>query len=450
MKKFLLAGLMVCGMLAPVALMGCAASESNADPPAAWEETAGVVRSVAEGVSLQASALASVPCDHTFAAVQTVEPSCTEQGYTVYACTLCGQSYTDDFTPAKGHTMREIVVEPTCTHQGYTTHFCTVCGYEYSDAYKEARGHKYVSEKIDPTCTQAGCTLHTCSVCGDSYRDDYREALGHAYAEETFAPTCTSEGYTKQTCSRCGDEVTMDYVPALGHTYTQTTIAPTCVSYGYTEYLCSVCGDRYVTGYSEAKGHTFLDVLVEATPESIGYTRHICIICDYSYISDYVTSGDTGYIEPPEQDHAHAYAFYVQDAPEERYFIARYVCDCGASAVGNVSVTATDQSGAAVRLSVNEYGQADYSHLSGSYTVRIADGAGQLLKEFPLTVQGAIQPPEGLPEDKPQVPPEETEQGEEGGGTGTTVLLLLLLVILAAGGAAAWLLIRRKKKRDQK
>ena len=283
---------------------------------------------------------ASVPCDHTFAAVQTVEPSCTEQGYTLYACSQCGRSYTDDFTPAKGHTMREIVVEPTCTHQGYTTHFCTVCGYEYSDAYKEERGHKYVSEKIDPTCTQAGCTLHTCSVCGDSYRDDYREALGHAYAEETFAPTCTSEGYTKQTCARCGDEVTMDYVPALGHTYTQTTIASTCVSYGYTEHLCSVCGDWYVTGYIEAKGHTFLDVLVEATPESIGYTRHICIVCDYSYISDSVTSGDTGYIEPPEQDHAHAYAFYVQDVPEEKYFIARYVCDCGASAVGNVSVTA--------------------------------------------------------------------------------------------------------------
>lgn len=120
-----------------VALMGCAASESNADPPAAGEERTAVVRSVAEGVSPQAAALASVPCDHTFAAVQTVEPSCTEQGYTLYACSQCGQSYTDDFTPAKGHTMREIVVEPTCTHQGYTTHFCTVCGYEYSDAYKE-------------------------------------------------------------------------------------------------------------------------------------------------------------------------------------------------------------------------------------------------------------------------------------------------------------------------
>lgn len=444
MRKILLAGLMVCGMLVPVALMGCAASESNADPPAAWEETEGVVRSMAEGVSLQAAALANISCDHTFAAVQTVEPSCTEQGYTLYACSQCGQSYMDDFTPAKGHTMREIVVEPTCTHQGYTTHFCTVCGYEYSDAYKEERGHKYVSEKIDPTCTQAGCTLHTCSVCGDSYRDDYREALGHAYAEETFAPTCTSEGYTKQTCSRCGDEVTMDYVPALGHTYTQTTIAPTCVSYGYTEHLCSACGDRTVTEYAEAKGHTFLDVLVEATPESIGYTRHICIVCDYSYISDYVTSGDTGYIEPPGQDHAHAYTFYVQDAPEEKYFIARYVCDCGASAVGNVSVTATDQNGAVVQLSVNEYGQVDYSRLSGSYTVRITDGAGELLKEFFLTAEGKS------PEDKPQEPLEETEQGKEGGSTGTTVLLLFILILLAAGGAAAWLLIRRKKKKNQK
>ena len=189
---------------------------------------------------------------------------------------------------------------------------------------------------------------------------------------------------------------------------------------------------------------TFLDVLVEATPESIGYTRHICIVCDYSYISDYVTSGDTGYIEPPGQDHAHAYAFYVQDASEEKYFIARYVCDCGASAVGNVSVTATDQNGAVVQLSVNEYGQVDYSRLSGSYTVRITDGAGELLKEFSVTAEGKS------PEDKPQEPPEETEQGEEGGSTGTTVLLLFILILLAAGGAAAWLLIRRKKKKNQK
>ena len=122
MKKFLLAGLAVCGLLAFAALAGCAASESNADPPAAWEETEGVARSMAEWVSLQAAVLASISCDHTFAAVQTVEPSCTGQGYTLYACSQCGQSYTDDFTPAKGHTMREIVVEPTCTHQGYTTH----------------------------------------------------------------------------------------------------------------------------------------------------------------------------------------------------------------------------------------------------------------------------------------------------------------------------------------
>ena len=448
MRKILLAGLAVCGLLAFAALAGCAAAESNTDPPAV---TAAGTR--AEGVSLKAASfLNTVPCDHTFAAVQTVEPSCTEQGYTVYACTLCGQSYTDDFTPAKGHTMREIVVEPTCTHKGYTTHFCTVCGYEYSDAYREERGHKYVSELVEPTCTQAGYTLHTCSVCGDSYQDDYRQAVGHDYAEETAAPTCTGEGYTKQTCKTCGEEVTYDHVPALGHTYVQTTVMPTCVSYGYTEHRCSVCGDRYVTDYIGATGHMFLDVLVEATPEAIGYTRHICIVCDYSYISDYVTSGDTGYIEPPSPDHVHEYDLYVQDAPEEKYFIALRVCDCGASTVGNLSVTATDQNGAAVRLTVNEYGQADYSHLSGSYTVRIADESGQLLKEFPLTVQGAAQPPEEEPEDEPSETPTEEESeetGEDGGSSGTIVLLCLILIILAAGGAAAWLLIKKRKIRKR-
>ena len=57
-----------------------------------------------------------------------VNPSCTEQGYTLYSCD-CGYSYRDDYVKANGHT--EVIVpgvEPTLTSTGLTDgKYCSVC-----------------------------------------------------------------------------------------------------------------------------------------------------------------------------------------------------------------------------------------------------------------------------------------------------------------------------------
>ncbi len=42
------------------------------------------------------------PCQHSYSTVVTA-PTCTEDGYTTYTCTLCGDSYIGDETPATGH-----------------------------------------------------------------------------------------------------------------------------------------------------------------------------------------------------------------------------------------------------------------------------------------------------------------------------------------------------------
>lgn len=39
----------------------------------------------------------------TFVKTEVVEPTCVEQGYTVYNCNVCGESYHDNFVDAKGH-----------------------------------------------------------------------------------------------------------------------------------------------------------------------------------------------------------------------------------------------------------------------------------------------------------------------------------------------------------
>jgi hypothetical protein len=38
---------------------------------------------------------------HDYAAIKVVEPTEKEEGYTVYKCSRCGDTYYDDFIPAK-------------------------------------------------------------------------------------------------------------------------------------------------------------------------------------------------------------------------------------------------------------------------------------------------------------------------------------------------------------
>ena len=56
-------------------------------------------------------------CAHEYTE-EVVSRTCITKGYTRYTCTLCGDTYTDDYTEVNGHRFDEIVIEPTCTHRG--------------------------------------------------------------------------------------------------------------------------------------------------------------------------------------------------------------------------------------------------------------------------------------------------------------------------------------------
>ena len=82
------------------------------------------------------------------------------------------------------HEYSAVVTAPTCIEQGFTTYTCTICGESYVGDEVEATGHSYEATVADPTCTKKGFTTYTCSVCGDSYADDYVDALGHKFEDE--------------------------------------------------------------------------------------------------------------------------------------------------------------------------------------------------------------------------------------------------------------------------
>ena len=103
------------------------------------------------------------------------------------------------------HSFKETVVPPSCT-DGYTLHVCTVCGYSYTDQYTEGIGHSFTDEKVDAACNANQTIKHTCTVCGYSYSDetDERGTIHDLQKQSIVAPTHSEGGYTIYRCTGCG------------------------------------------------------------------------------------------------------------------------------------------------------------------------------------------------------------------------------------------------------
>ena len=207
---------------------------------------------------------------------ETVAPTCTEQGYTVYTCDNCGEVLHRDVTDTVPHTPVDVVVPPTCTGMGYTERRCAVCGTllgVVEGSGTAPAGHEYeLTETITaPTCTEDGQGTYTCAVCGTT-KTDVIPAAGHAPEAVVVAPTCTETGYTKHVCKTCGAEIgdRTDATAALGHAWDGgvTVRQPTSTSEGCVLYTCTRCGETRTealpttacTGGPSCPGYGFTDM----------------------------------------------------------------------------------------------------------------------------------------------------------------------------------------------
>ena len=186
-------------------------------------------------------------------------PTCTDGGYTTHTCSVCDDSYVDDYVDAKGHSEKTLdAVAPTCTATGLTEgKQCTVCNViTIAQQTVDALGH---SEKtlsaLAPTCTEAGKTEgKQCTVCNViTVVQQTVDALGHtgaaAVKENYNDSTCSAEGSYESVvyCSVCKEELsrTTETVAKKAHTEVlDKAIAPTCTEAGKTKGLhCSVCNE---------------------------------------------------------------------------------------------------------------------------------------------------------------------------------------------------------------
>ena len=247
---------------------------------------------------------------HDYDAVVT-EPDCTNDGYTTYTCSVCGDSYVSDEVDANGHDYETVVTDPDCFNNGYTTYTCSICGDSYVSDYVDPIEHEYEAVVTEPDCVNGGYTTYTCSLCGDINVADYTEANGHTgKVVPGYAADCENTGLTNgEVCTVCGTTITEQVeIPANGHNYDAIVTEPDCINGGYTTYTCSACGDSYVSDETDATGHTDADgnircdgcnILMKSAHlwmVSISLKGNIAINY-YMLLSDEVLADETAYMQ---------------------------------------------------------------------------------------------------------------------------------------------------------
>ena len=117
-------------------------------------------------------------------------PTCTEPGWDAYeTCSRCDYTtYTE--LPALNHDYQAVTVEPTCETDGYTVFTCSRCKDSYTADPTDQLGHQFGAWSPNGTGSQsADCLRQGCAHTGstDCRKFTFRTAEGETL---TFCPVC--------------------------------------------------------------------------------------------------------------------------------------------------------------------------------------------------------------------------------------------------------------------
>ncbi len=249
----------------------------------------------------------------------TVEPDCTNDGYTLHICNTCNYEWKTDIVPALDHDVTGSATpngngthSVSCAREGcdYTTTaekcsggtatckdkaVCTVCGGEYGETTSHNFDEATWEYQNDAKCGVDGTEKNACTVCGE---EETRVAEGTALKHELSdwiyeaKPTCKDEGKKYQECTREGCDYRTKTVtePKNEDAHVWATdengeivwvyVGGDCGKGVTYKSTCTVCG-KIQTEIRETD-HTFITSEYGATCTTPGTIKEVCSICGYT------------------------------------------------------------------------------------------------------------------------------------------------------------------------
>ena len=128
--------------------------------------------------------------NHDLVQHEAKAPTCTEKGWNAYdTCSRCDYTtYAEQ--PALNHDYQAVTVEPTCETDGYTVFTCSRCKDSYTADPTDKLGHQFGAWSPNETGSQsADCLRQGCAHTGstDCRKFTFRTAEGEML---TFCPVC--------------------------------------------------------------------------------------------------------------------------------------------------------------------------------------------------------------------------------------------------------------------
>ncbi|MGN0486667.1 MAG: amidase domain-containing protein [Acutalibacteraceae bacterium] len=345
-----------------------------------------------------------------YEAKSVVAPTCSEQGYTVFECTLHNETYNGEYTDALGHESDEnwfVTKAPTCDESGEEQCKCVrnddgvTCSQTYTRAI-ESVGHSLTkTEAVAASCEKDGNSeYYTCSKCMRFFSDssaDSEIAVNSWVIEKTghfnddvwvteIEAACGVTGRKVRYCQNdwcdisepcqlaCGNETSHHYVieeaeieqfqpewELVKH------VDPTCISDGYDEYTCTLC--KYTDkahGYSDeiaCLGHDFEEeATYEATCTEDGYAVMKCKRGDAVY--EVYTDAKTGHAKSPlDEDY--------DESTDQMELVSSVANICGSGTVDTYRCTHIDAN-TSLRCDYQVVIGDEQDHTLGDYIIDLA------------------------------------------------------------------------------
>ena len=218
------------------------------------------------------------------------QPTCTKKGETIFECSLCHETKTEELK-ALGHDYSKewtIDKKATCTESGSKSHHCARCDSKTDVTVIPKTSHNWNDGVITtaPTCTKDGVKTYTCKDCKVT-KTEVVKALGHDYSSDWTIDkkaTCTESGSKSHHCARCDSKTDVTVILKTSHNWNDGVITTkaTCTKDGVKTYTCRDCKTTK-TEVIKALGHDYFSswtIDKKATCLEEGSKSHHCTRCD--------------------------------------------------------------------------------------------------------------------------------------------------------------------------